>query len=193
LSAFIVWPAPGRPAQSDGLAHGGEGRPRAFEVGGGTAHHDAERTVDGALDAARYRRVEQRHARRGEIARQLLGVDWIGRAHVEHQCPRRQALARGIAALDQRLAHDFAVREHGDQRIGALGRRLGRRCRQGRRMGPDEIRHRLLRDVEQAELIARTNEACRHRPAHHAEANEGDGGGRCEWGHAFSSAVRSYS
>ena len=73
-----------------------------------------------ALDAARHRRIEQGHARGREIARELLGVDRIGRAHVDGDRARRQALARGVAPLDQRLPHHLAVGQHGDQRVGAL-------------------------------------------------------------------------
>ena len=128
-----------------------------------------------------------------KLARELLGVDGVGRAHVDGEHARGHALARRIAALDQRLPHDLAVGQHGDHGIGALHRRLGRGGRQRRGMRADEVRHCLLREVVQAELEARLGEARGHRPAHHAEPDEGDGGGRCKRGHAAVLAVRSYS
>jgi hypothetical protein len=148
----------GGAAQGDRLAHRAEHRPRAFEIGHGTADHDAERAVDGTPDAARYRRIEQGEALGGEVAGQLLGIDRIGRAHVDHQRACAQALAGGVAAFQHGLPHRLAVGQHGDQRVGALSRRLGRGGRERRRMRTDEVGHRLLRQVEHAQPEARAGE-----------------------------------
>ena len=176
----------GRTAQRDGLAHGAEHRPRALEVGRGAADHDASEPSTARFDAARHRRVEQRQARGREIARELLGVDRIGRAHVDHQ---RAGARPSPAASRPSSSACRTTLPSGSMVISAsapCGRGLGRRRRQRRRMGADEIRHRLLREVEHAQLEARAGEPRGHRPAHHAEADEGDGGGRGERGHGVS-------
>ncbi len=184
----------GRAAQSDGLAHGAEHRPRAFEVGG--APPTMMLSEPSTARFARHRTPAHRAAPRRAPARSRAsfcvstGLDEL--MSMTTRAGSRPSIA-AIPAFEHGLPDDLAVGQHGDQRRGALGRRLRRGGRQRRRMGADEIGDRLLRDIEHAQLEAGFGEACRHRAAHHAETDESDGGGRRERGHDEAPDVRSYS
>src|ERR1700733_1885252 len=156
----------GLAAMHDALAHALEHRLAAREGVVGTADHEGERCRLGADDAARDRRIERGDAVGGcELMRLARALDVDGRAIDEQRVLPR--LWRDVVPYRQ---HVLAGRQHGDDDIGILKRRLGAACDLHAVLGRGIAQRRY--EIESKDVAAGLDEIGGHRPAHVAETDE---------------------
>ena len=184
----------------DRLAHDLEERPHALEVGGGAAAHEDELGGLGAPLGARHRRIDHGDADGSECAARGFGEPRLRRRGVDQQRAAAKAgeqAVAAVAAVNQGL-HDLAVRHHGDDDVAARRQLGGAGGRVGAAAGTGElVRQRggaARHGVEQSHGMAGGGEMARHRPAHHAEADEADGGPAGRGSHrGFTRASKSHA
>ncbi|ESR25135.1 hypothetical protein N177_2009 [Lutibaculum baratangense AMV1] len=150
-------------------AHGLQNRPHLLDVGGVAPDHDGERALLRPDRASGYRRVEMSGAELTEALGVIPRHRWLDRAHVDDD--RIPVQGFGRALLEEHLAHDGTVLEHGDDDCRAahrLGRRVGDACAfRGQRLGlgAGAVPHR--------HLVPGGEQPARHRRPHQADAQNG--------------------
>ena len=152
----------------DGAAQALQQGTGAGDVGGRAARHDGERAVRRAGHAAGDGRVHEGHAVRGQFAGQRARARRGGAAHVDEEAAASQSLGQ---PAERHLAHDAAVRQHGDGDVAGLAQRARFRRRRAvlRREGPCHVRARVVH----GECVAGREQA-RHGPAHAPQPDEAD-------------------
>ena len=161
-----------RPQVRDGLTEGLEDREGRVEVGLLTPHHDAQRTIDGALLSARHGRIQHAHALRRESPANLLRNDRRNGRHIEEKQPLACALDDAVLAKGD-LFHLGRVGQHGDEHVD-LGRHVpGRRAALGSRS--DDLLNRPLAPAVDDDGETGLDQVLGHGSTHDPEPNHSNG------------------